>query len=93
MLVENRGPQPHEAIFVRLAPGKSTLDLMEWIKKKEGPPPGETYGGVMALQRGQVNLLQAEFTPGDYVLLCYVPDSGDGKPHVAHGMVRQITVE
>jgi hypothetical protein len=43
--VENRGPQPHEVIVVRLAPGKTAADLMEWIKDEEGPPPGETFGG------------------------------------------------
>jgi hypothetical protein len=44
------------------------------------------------MQPGQLNHLRAEFTAGDYVLLCFVPDSGDGKPHVAHGMIRQIRV-
>jgi hypothetical protein len=91
--VENSGPQPHEAIFVRLAPGKMVADVMAWLKQREGPPPGEPFGGTMALQRGQVNFLTAEFPPGDYALLCFVPDSGDGKPHVAHGMVQQFSVK
>jgi hypothetical protein len=34
-----------------------------------------------------------ELARGDYVLLCFVPDAADGKPHVAHSMVRQIRVE
>jgi len=89
---DKRGQQPHEVLIVRLAPGKTAADLMEWIKDEEGPPPGETFGGAMALQPGQLNHLRAEFTAGDYVLLCFVPDSGDGKPHVAHGMIRQIRV-
>ncbi|HET8625113.1 MAG TPA: hypothetical protein VFM14_16240 [Gemmatimonadales bacterium] len=90
--VENIGPQPHEAIFVRLAPGKTADDVLAWLKRQDTPPPGKTFGGTMALQRGQVNFIMAEFTPGEYALLCFVPDSGDGKPHVAHGMVRQFTV-
>ena len=45
----------------------------------------------MALQTGRVNYVQANFTRGDYTLLCFVPDAGDGRPHVAHGMVHQIT--
>jgi len=91
--VENRGPQPHEVVFVRLAPGKTVADVLGWLKRPQGPPPGETFGGTLALQAGQVNLMSAELTSGDYALLCFVPDSGDGRPHVAHGMVRQITVE
>ncbi len=90
--VENSGPQPHEVLFARLAPGKTVGDVLGWLKQREGPPPGETYGGAAALQPDQVNFLTAEFPPGEYALLCFVPDSGDGRPHVAHGMVRQITV-
>ncbi len=91
--VENRGPQPHEVTFVRLAPGKSAADVLAWLKSKEGPPPGETFGGTMALQTGRINYMQANFTRGDYALLRFVPDAGDGRPHVAHGMVHQITVQ
>jgi hypothetical protein len=68
-------------------------DVLGWLKNPDGQSPGDTFGGTMALQRGQVNFITAEFTPGDYALLCFVPDSGDGKPHVAHGMVRQFTVK
>jgi hypothetical protein len=91
--VENSGPQPHEAILARLAPGKTVADVLSWLKHREGPPPGETYGGTVALQAGQVNFVTAEFPRGEYVLLCFVPDSGDGRPHLAHGMVRQISVQ
>jgi hypothetical protein len=66
--------------------------VLAWFKTKEGPPPGEPYGGTVALQTGQVNFVVADFTPGDYALLCFVPDAGDGRRHVAHGMVSQIRV-
>lgn len=90
--VENSGPQPHEAIFVRLAPGKTVGDVLTWLKRRDGPPPGETFGGTAALQQGGVNFVTADFAPGDYALLCFVPDSGDARPHVAHGMVHQFSV-
>lgn len=90
--VENSGPQPHEAIFTRLAPGKTMADVVSWLKRREGPPPGETYGGTVVLEEGQVNFFTADFPRGEYVLLCFVPDSGDGKTHLAHGMIRQISV-
>jgi hypothetical protein len=83
--VENRGPQPHEVVFVRLQPGKTAASVLAWFKSKKGPPPGEPYGGTVALQTGQVNFVIADFTPGDYALLCFVPDAGDGRRHVAHG--------
>ena len=90
--VENEGPQPHEVEFVKLRPGKSAADVLAWLRTKDGPPPGEALGGTVALQAGQVNYVIADFTAGDYALICFVPDSADGRPHVAHGMVSQIRV-
>ena len=91
--VENGGPQPHEVIFIRLRPGKTAADVLAWLKAEEGPPPGEPYGGTVALQAGRVNYVTADFTRGDYALLCFVPDAGDGRRHVAHGMVSQFRVD
>ena len=90
--VENAAAQPHEVVVMRLAPGKTPQDLMGWMQKQEGPPPFAPVGGTTLLSTGQVNQITVDFEPGEYVLLCFVPDAGDGKPHVAHGMVRQITV-
>jgi len=58
----------------------------------QGPPPGQPIGGVAPLGRGQSNDLVVDLAPGEYGLFCFVPDAKDGKPHVAHGMLRQITV-
>jgi uncharacterized cupredoxin-like copper-binding protein len=49
-------------------------------------------GGTSFLSAGESNQVTADFEAGEYALLCFVPDAKDGKPHVAHGMVRQITV-
>ena len=35
----------------------------------------------------------ADLKPGKYVLLCFIPDARDGRPHSAHGMAKEITVE
>ncbi|HST59500.1 MAG TPA: hypothetical protein VLK84_12440 [Longimicrobium sp.] len=90
--VENAAVQPHEVVFMRLAPGKTPQDLLAWEQSRNGPPPAMPVGGTTLLSTGQDNLLAIDFEPGEYALLCFVPDAGDGKPHVAHGMVRQITV-
>jgi uncharacterized cupredoxin-like copper-binding protein len=90
--VENAAAQPHELILVRLAPGKSATDMVAWLEKMQGPPPGAPVGGATLLSHGASNDVTADFTAGEYALLCMVPDVGDGKPHVAHGMVQQITV-
>jgi uncharacterized cupredoxin-like copper-binding protein len=90
--VENEAAQPHEVVFLKLAPGKTPQDLLAWMEKMDGPPPAMPMGGTALLSTGEENQVAIDFTPGEYVLLCMVPDARDGAPHVAHGMVRQITV-
>jgi hypothetical protein len=34
----------------------------------------------------------ADLTPGEYLLICFLPDAKDGKPHFVHGMMQQIKV-
>ena len=36
--------------------------------------------------------ITADFQPGRYALLCFIPDAKDGKPHFVHGMAKEITV-
>lgn len=31
-------------------------------------------------------------TPGQYAMVCFLPDVKDGKPHHAHGMIKAFTV-
>lgn len=90
--VENAAAQPHEVVLVRLAPGKTVQDVVAWEQTHQGPPPALPVGGTALLSTSESNLVTLDFEPGEYALLCFVPDAGDGKPHVAHGMVRQITV-
>jgi uncharacterized cupredoxin-like copper-binding protein len=90
--VDNQAAQPHELIVVRLAPGKTAQEMVSWLLKMEGPPPGAPQGGTSFLARGVSNDVTIDFHPGEYALLCMVPDAHDGKPHVMHGMVSQITV-
>jgi len=91
--VKNVAVEPHEAGFVRVSRGRTAADVLRWLRQKDGPPPFEPAGGTMVLSRSEVSFVTADFFPGEYVLLCYVPDTRDGRPHVAHGMVRVIRVE
>jgi len=91
--VENAGPQPHELVLVRLEPGKSVQDFLGWVMKPAGPPPAHAIGGVSPMEKGRTARINVNLTPGDYALVCFIPDAKDGKPHLAHGMVQQIHVE
>lgn len=90
--VRTEASQPHEIELIRLAPGKKAEDLLAWFGKPQGPPPGQGLGGVAALAPGAPAYFTADLTPGNYVLICFVPDAKDGKPHYVHGMIQTIQV-
>jgi len=90
--VENGGAQPHEIALVQLKPGKQPMDFAEWGEKQQGPAPGALFGGVSGIMPGAHAFATVDLPPGDYALLCFVPDMKDGKPHFVHGMAKKITV-
>ena len=92
--VENTGAQAHEIVIAALAPGKTFKDFVAWEAGGEkGPlPTGEWLGGVTTLDAGRHAQFTATLQPGNYLLLCFWPDIKDGKPHILHGMGKQISV-
>ena len=93
IMVENAGPQPHELVLLKLAPGKTAENFAMWAEGgMKGAPPAEPIGGVTLLDKGARGSFTADLTPGDYGFICFFPDSKDGKPHLAHGMVKSFKV-
>jgi hypothetical protein len=90
--VRNVAAQAHEVVLVQLAPGKSAHDVLAWIAKQDGPPPGRPVGGTTFLAHDAENLITLDLEPGRYGLLCFVADAKDGRPHFMHGMVSEIEV-
>ncbi len=75
-----------------LEPGRTAEDFLGWVMTRQGPRPGSPVGGVTGLATGRGNVTTVDFQPGDYALLCFVPDAKDGQPHVAHGMIKHFRV-
>lgn len=91
--VENAGSQVHELALLKLAPGKKVEDFAHWAESgMKGAPPAEPVGGVVGLEKNGSGSFAANLTAGDYGLICFVPDAKDGKPHLAHGMMKTIKV-
>jgi uncharacterized cupredoxin-like copper-binding protein len=92
--VMNEGPQEHEAVFVKLAPGKHIADVNTWVTQEgmKGPPPGTPIDGMASLAKGRTGIFTANLTPGTYGLICFAPDAKDHKEHSLHGMTSEFTV-
>jgi hypothetical protein len=85
--------QSHEAVFAKLEPGRTAAELAAWIESPNGPPPGAPIGGTAGLSPGEWNDVTLELTPGRYAILCFIPDVGDGAPHIVHGMLTEFEIE
>ena len=85
----------HEAAMAKLAEGKTMDDVIVWGQHGfAGEPPfaGE-FGSMGALGPGEQGWTILEPPgPGEYVLICFVPDDS-GVPHLGNGMVVPFTVE
>lgn len=92
--VSNQGTQSHEMILFKLAEGKTLADLHTFLSNPEpsGPPPGEEVGGALPMAAGMRAWTTVDLKPGNYVAVCFIPDSGDGKSHLEHGMLMPLKV-
>jgi uncharacterized cupredoxin-like copper-binding protein len=93
-LVDN-GKELHHATLIKLDQGKTFDDLVAGIRtmKPGQQPPGWVImaGGPNAVAPGEATELTTVLEPGNYALVCFIPDA-KGVPHVAHGMAKALTV-
>jgi uncharacterized cupredoxin-like copper-binding protein len=90
--IKNTAKQFHEAFIAKLPPGVPPTALLEWMAGgMKGVAPAMPAGGIVGLSPGQENFLTVDLEPGEYALYCFLP-APDGKEHVAHGMLKQISV-
>lgn len=92
--VHNSATQLHELVLFRLAPGKTSKDFGAWAQGgMKTMPPGTFEGGVSPLDPGLDNEIIVNLRPGRYLMVCFVEDVHDGKPHLVHGMIREVAVK
>lgn len=92
--VTNAGQQYHEAALIRLKTGKSAQDYIAATHPKlEHERPGTGIGGLAGLAEGRQGYFTADFTPGAYALICYLPDIQSEQRHFEKGMVTEFTVK
>lgn len=72
--VRNQGAMVHEVIVARLRPGVTPERALAWLGTMQGAAPFTPLGGVVGLDRGEMNDIPVALTPGEYALLCRQPD-------------------
>jgi len=87
----NYSAQPHEIEILRIVPGNTVDEVLAWLEKLDGEPKAFPLGGVAPMGKGMATNIDVEITPGTYLLICFVPDAADGKPHFMQ-MTKVITV-
>ena len=93
VLVHDGAQQWHELVLFRLDPGKSGADFVKWAQDgMKTAPPGTFEGGVSPLGPDGKNTALLNFRRGKYLMICFLEDAKDGKPHFMHGMMQEITV-
>ncbi|HEX7121535.1 MAG TPA: hypothetical protein VF178_04125 [Gemmatimonadaceae bacterium] len=91
--VENAGLESHHVMIFKLAPGKTQADLVAWLgNSMQGEAPISFARMMTVVAPGADAYLEADLSPGAYVLVCIV-DGPEGVPHVAKGMLRQVTID
>ncbi len=91
--VTNEGDQWHEISLIKLAEGKTMMDVTHWMHAPDGPPPFTNVGGMQGIDPGESAYLHLNLTPGEYAVLCHIPDPASGKAHTELGMVMPFTVK
>ncbi|MGH2775608.1 MAG: hypothetical protein ACRDJT_09285 [Actinomycetota bacterium] len=95
LTMDNQGKQMHELALGELLDGKTMDDVHALLKEglpKKPPKWFREVGGTGA-KPGETGTIDAELTPGTYIMLCFVPDKASKKPHVMLGMMKEVTVE
>jgi uncharacterized cupredoxin-like copper-binding protein len=89
----NDGQEPHHAQIVRLNDGVTLEQFQAALQEGEAAafPLVAFVGGPGLVDPGLSTQVTLDLTPGQYVLLCFIP-SHDGVPHLAKGMVRPLEV-
>jgi hypothetical protein len=91
--VDNDGPQDHDITMLRVLPGKTDAEVDKWLLKPDmRDAPVEAVGGVVGMARWAHGEFEADLKPGNYLILCMIPDAKDGKLHFMHGMSTKVTV-
>lgn len=90
--IHNSATERHDLVVLKVAPGRTVADVLAWFTNPPpaGAPAATAVAGTTALHTGEDAFITGHFTPGTYVLACWMYKNG--KPHAQIGMNRVFTV-
>lgn len=94
--VTNTGTQVHELYIVKPSPGvtqDTILEMMQATEAPNGPPPWTDAGYFGPISPGKTGWVNLNLDPGTYIVICFLPDTNSGQPHVMLGMIKTIQVQ
>lgn len=95
LALENRGTEWHHLFLFRLEGDRTLAEFRQAMDAAEGEgarPAWVRYApGPNAAEPGRTTVATVALEPGTYVVTCIIPDA-EGRPHFAHGMVRELRV-
>jgi len=96
LAVTNVGGQEHHMLIFKLADGLSFADVEAMFAAGEDPFAAglvEEAPSVSILTPGETTWTTLDFTPGSYVMLCFIEDPETGLEHVDLGMAQEFTIQ
>lgn len=91
----NSGSEPHHVQFMRMKDGVTFEQFQEALSQGEGPALAlvEQVGGVGAVHPAGSAQAVLNLTPGEYIMMCFIPSVSDGMHHFMKGMIETMTVD
>jgi len=96
--LSNTGREPHHVVAVPYRPGTTLAEVRKAFRQEQGgggeaPLDFENSSYTARIDGGTKQITELDLDkPGKYALLCFVSDRKGGPPHVAQGMIAEVTV-
>jgi hypothetical protein len=94
VLFDNQGNELHHLIAIPLKPNATVDQARKFLETEKGAPPFEEEGedGTAVIDGGKKQVVDLNLRSGKYALVCFINDRAGGPPHIAKGMVNEVTV-
>jgi hypothetical protein len=92
----NAGSEPHQMHIAAVPEGFTAASFVARFQSEGEMAAFQDFvwsGGVNGVEPGASQVATTELAPGHYVVLCFIPSTGEhGMPHVSLGMIDELDV-